>query len=122
MPSTESTDKGPDEMFCSSCGELIKRDVAFCPECGTRHQQPPHRSGEKVPEIAAILSFVIVGLGQVYNGQIVKGVVFHIGMWFAFIVGVLFFWLFFPLFIPLGLWLFNIYDAYDQAQKINLRQ
>lgn len=27
--------KQPDEMYCSSCGALIKRGVQFCPQCGT---------------------------------------------------------------------------------------
>jgi ribosomal protein L37E len=27
-------DKGPDEIFCSSCGEPIKKAAKICPECG----------------------------------------------------------------------------------------
>ena len=26
--------KADDEMFCSSCGEVIKKDAAICPICG----------------------------------------------------------------------------------------
>ena len=33
--SGESRTKQPDEMYCSSCGVLIKRGVRFCPQCGT---------------------------------------------------------------------------------------
>ena len=31
----EARTKQPDEMYCSSCGALIKRGVQFCPQCGT---------------------------------------------------------------------------------------
>lgn len=120
MTSDSPRDKGLDEKFCSSCGETIDQDAEICPSCGVRQQHPQLFPSDKNPAIAAVLSFVIVGLGQVYNGQIFKGVVFHIGMWFAVIIGVLFFWLIFPILIPIGLWLFNVYDAYDQAQKLNL--
>ena len=26
--------KGEDEIFCSSCGTVIKKDIKFCPNCG----------------------------------------------------------------------------------------
>lgn len=122
MPTESPREKGPDEKFCSNCGETIDKDAEICPACGVRQQEPNLFPSDKSPAIAAVLSFVIVGLGQVYNGQILKGIAFHIGMWFAVIFGVLFFWLIFPILIPFGLWLFNVYDAYDQAQKLNLRQ
>lgn len=30
-------EKGPDEVFCRSCGEPIKRAAELCPECGVRN-------------------------------------------------------------------------------------
>ncbi len=33
--------RGPDEMYCSSCGALIKRGVQFCPQCGTSTGSAP---------------------------------------------------------------------------------
>lgn len=29
--------KGPDEVFCTACGEPIKRAAELCPECGVRN-------------------------------------------------------------------------------------
>ena len=55
---------------------------------------------EKSPALASALSFVVAGLGQVYNGQIRKGV-------FVFLT----FWLVLP-------WLFGIVDAYRTASRI----
>lgn len=120
MSSTERPKKGPDEKFCSNCGEVIADAAEICPECGVRQHRAATTQGEKSPAIAAALSFIIVGLGQIYNGQVLRGIVFHVLMWFITIFAVFTFWLIFPLLIPFGFWLFNIYDAYDQAQKINL--
>lgn len=117
MATDAGPSRGPDERFCSSCGEIIDAAAAVCPACGVRQGPSRRAGGERDPVIAAVLSFIIVGLGQLYNGQVAKGVVLHIGMWFAVIFAVLFFWLVFPLFFPLALWLFNIYDAYDQAKR-----
>lgn len=32
--------KESDEVFCASCGEMIKRDAEICPHCGVRNQEP----------------------------------------------------------------------------------
>ena len=32
---TWTRQKGVDEMFCSFCGEIIKKETAICPICGT---------------------------------------------------------------------------------------
>ena len=74
----------------------------------------------KNPILAAILS-IIPGLGQVYCGQLVRGiiifivVVFLAGIIAGFLSGLIgsLGWLFGL--IPLALWLWNIYDAYKLA-------
>jgi len=33
-------EKAPDEIFCRTCGERIKQQVEFCPECGVRNEKP----------------------------------------------------------------------------------
>ncbi len=69
----------------------------------------------KNPGIAAVLSFLFTGLGQIYNGQIAKGIVFVIlGIVFLATVIVLIGFILYPLF-----WIYNIYDAYSTAKKIN---
>jgi TM2 domain-containing membrane protein YozV len=69
----------------------------------------------KNPGLAAVLSFFVPGLGQIYNGQIAKGLVLLVAFGIsaaatAFIIG----WLTTPL-----LWVWGIYDAYRTAQGIN---
>ena len=67
--------------------------------------------------IAAVLSFFITGLGQIYNGQILKGLLF---MLIQAINGLLMFVLIgfvtFPLF-----WIYGMYDAYQIAAARSVR-
>ena len=47
VPMTEDRRQlGPDEHFCSSCGEIIKKLAEICPKCGVRLKDAP--DGEKV--------------------------------------------------------------------------
>ncbi len=52
------------------------------------------------PRLSALLSFLVPGYGQVYNGQVKKGVVYSVTFW---------------LIIP---WIAGIIDAYNVAKKI----
>jgi TM2 domain-containing membrane protein YozV len=69
----------------------------------------------KNPGLAAVLSFFYMGLGQIYNGQIAKGIVFIV----AYSIS----WLLVAVVIGLIttpiMFIFGIYDAYRSAEKIN---
>lgn len=69
MPATVTT-----LTFCNTCGS--REDLC---ECGLA----PDRE-DKNPVVAALLSLLIPGLGQLYNGEVTKGIVFFIG-WFTII-------------------------------------
>lgn len=82
-------------MFCSTCGTPNDDSAKFCQKCGARlagtgppvpepdprmrgHSQPASPGDKrfatgKNPAIALILSLVIVGVGQFYNGDLKKG-------------------------------------------------
>jgi TM2 domain-containing membrane protein YozV len=69
----------------------------------------------KSPGLAAVLSFFVPGVGQVYNGQIAKGLFFFVLYslgWFlaAIVIG-------FFLLVPV--WIYSIYDGYRTAERIN---
>ncbi|MBN2367147.1 MAG: zinc-ribbon domain-containing protein [Calditrichaeota bacterium] len=101
--------------FCSNCGAEIDRNAEICPKCGVRVSAAPQPTEIKNPAIAAILSFLFTGLGQIYNGQIEKGILFIIiGIILAISMLILIGIILFPLF-----WLYNIYDAYTSAKQIN---
>jgi TM2 domain-containing membrane protein YozV len=67
--------------------------------------------------LAAVLSALVNGLGQIYNGQILKGIVIIVvqiinGALTAVLIG----WVFLPI-----VWVWAVYDAYRGAEKINRR-
>jgi len=69
----------------------------------------------KNPGIAAVLSFFATGLGQIYNGQLGKGLLLIVAGVLAFLSMFIFIgWIIFPV-----LWIWNIYDAYKTAERIN---
>lgn len=82
---------------------------------GVTMQNHPPLAAYKNPGLAAVLSFFFMGLGQIYNGQIAKGV--------AFIVIYSISWMFVVLLIGLIttpiLWMYGMYDAHHSAEKIN---
>ena len=106
--------------YCRSCGAETDDQVIFCPKCGARVEQEAVYvvQNRKNPGLAAVLSFFIPGLGQIYNGQIGKGIKFTIigvtlALSIAFLVGIILY----PIF-----WAYNIHDAYSTAKRINTGQ
>jgi TM2 domain-containing membrane protein YozV len=74
-------------------------------------KEKPMRS----PILAAVLSLIVAGLGQIYNGQVTKGVIFIVvqlinGALTAVLIG----WFLLPL---VGLW--AMIDAYMTAKHNN---
>lgn len=79
---------GSDEMFCWSCGSLIKSRAEICIHCGVRVNQQPSMSGsqfggissadysEKSRVAAGVLGIVLGGLGvhRFYLGSIGIGI------------------------------------------------
>lgn len=64
--------------------------------------------GPKSPGIALLLSLLITGVGQMYNGEVVKGILMLIGcviLWF--------FWL------GWVIWIWSMIDAYQGAKNVN---
>jgi TM2 domain-containing membrane protein YozV len=72
----------------------------------------------KSPGLAAVLSFFVPGLGQIYNGQIAKGlclfVLYSLGWFLAGIVV--------GFFLLIPVWIYAIYDGYRRAERINAGQ
>ena len=100
--------------FCSNCGDEIDSKAEICPNCGVRTGLTEIRM-VKNPGVAAVLSFFVMGLGQMYNGEIAKGLIFIV----LYALSVL------AMFILIGflttpiLWAYGIYDAHKTANRIN---
>lgn len=70
---------------------------------------------QKNPGVATVLSFLFMGLGQIYNGQIGKGIIFIVLG--AISVALIFFIVGF-ITTPI-LWIWGMVDANKSAKKIN---
>jgi TM2 domain-containing membrane protein YozV len=107
------------EVFCRDCGEKISERAEICPHCGIRQKDPPTPEQPATPPqkqkdsgIAAVASFIIPGLGQVYNGELAKGIIAGIvTIGLALTVDGLIFA------VPMWIWL--VYDAYQTAEELN---
>ena len=69
----------------------------------------------KNPSVATVLSFLFMGLGQIYNGEIGKGVLFII--LYLISVGLMFIFIGF-ITTPI-LWIWGMVDANNSAKRIN---
>ena len=87
------------KSICSECVVNLKREI-YCKDC-VAIKMGTVKKEEHSPALAAILSFIVAGLGQMYNGQVWKGLL-------IFITSLLL--------IP---WIIGIFDAYFVAKKIN---
>jgi len=70
---------------------------------------------DKDPAVAAILSSFLIGLGQAYNGEIAKAVIFLI--LYAISIFLTFFLIGFVT-TPI-LWIWSMVDAYRSSQRMN---
>src|SRR5207245_2279657 len=65
---------------------------------------------------ALILSLIFTGLGQFYNGETSKGVVFLL---VAILLWIITFLFFFTCVILIPFWIYGMYDAYTRAEHYN---
>jgi TM2 domain-containing membrane protein YozV/RNA polymerase subunit RPABC4/transcription elongation factor Spt4 len=98
--------------FCTNCGSVIDINAVVCPKCGVRQSGSLGLAGDKNPAIAALLSFLVVGLGQVYAGKPKRGIV----LFAASVVFVIAGFLVVPILAALACWIGSIYDAYKIAE------
>jgi len=107
-------------MICPHCGkESVEESPRFCSGCGARMDGTPQpgfpgyaapQNPQKSTTIAGFCSSFLPGLGQVYNGETVKGFV----LFFLTLIGLVIF------LIPgLIVWIYATYDAYAVAGKMN---
>jgi len=117
--------------FCPKCGKEVTEEMNVCPYCGnplkvmpTQREVPVSKVtiGTKNSGLAAVLSLLIPGLGQMYDGKIGRGLLFlFVVVPLTVIIAMFFFWLILPLFLPLAFWIWNIFDAYNICNEYNRR-
>ena len=75
-----------DEQYCSSCGEIIKKEAEICPECGVRQKSVAGggtASGSKDRTTAGILALLLGGVGahKFYLGDTGLGILYLRFFW-----------------------------------------
>lgn len=85
--------------ICDDCRVVLKSEN-YCKKCIVQKAEGASKQ-ERSPGLAALLSLIIGGAGQIYNGQIGKGLLILFTSW---------------LILP---WIYGVYDAYSTAKKIN---
>ena len=103
--------------FCANCGFKMDKNNKFCPNCGSSPDNPqptmPIQS-DKSSGLAAVLSFLIIGLGQIYLGLTKRGLIlFVLAVISGFLMLIYIGWI-----IWLFVWIYAIYDAYNSGEKI----
>jgi TM2 domain-containing membrane protein YozV len=102
-------------------------EKAYCRTCDTDAEihtmgeiYPEHiiekiKNKRKSPILAALLSCIIPGLGQVYAGDIFRGlaIIAALGFSFCLMALIIGFFTFF------GIWIFAVADAYNMVRKQN---
>ncbi len=67
MEQAKKRQKKEDEQFCSSCGEVIKREAVICPHCGVQvgdiEYKPAAAAGAPAPKDKAVAVILAVFLG-----------------------------------------------------------
>ena len=104
----------PETKFCQNCGKKIDINAEICPHCGVRVANV-RVSEEKNVLLAAILSILFPGLGQIYLGLSKKGISFII----AFIVSWILVFILIGFVLAPIVWIWALVDSIKSTEAIN---
>ena len=127
---------GKEKKFCANCGKERVEGQVVCIGCGCPLQAAPaaQANGEKIVQpgdksalLATLLSCFIPGVGQIYLGQVTKGIVLLIVNLVWNLVGQTVLWIIVGLTFGLGIvlvpvlfipWLVILVDTYMIGKKL----
>ena len=87
-PSTESPPSA-DTMTCPLCGHVLPQNAESCDRCDWVRSPETSVAEGKASDLVAVMLSVIPGLGHVYKGYKMLGLVFVIGAFGAILLGAL---------------------------------
>lgn len=112
-------------MYCANCGTEIPEYAMYCPLCGHRiasraplgettgapspQPRPPAAAVKQISVSTAMLLSIIPGLGEIYLGNVGKGIVFFILALVLFAVH--------PI-VSLIFWVYNLYATHADAKSM----
>jgi TM2 domain-containing membrane protein YozV len=70
-------ERGSDEVFCASCGSVIKKEAEICPKCGVRQKRTDVFGDVSTRWLVVLLLSVFVGtfgVHRFYVGKIGTGI------------------------------------------------
>ena len=110
--------------YCPYCGVQLEKKYAVCPSCGKPQPdiegiQRPRAAQRKNPMLAAFLSLVITGTGQIYLGKVSRGIIYLAGVLLLSVLldGVITFDEMMLLGVAISI--ISAWDAYRLAKKMN---
>ncbi|MDR1390037.1 MAG: TM2 domain-containing protein [Treponema sp.] len=76
MSDVQPREKAADEMFCSSCGAIIKKEAEICPKCGVRQKRAGGGETNSRWITLLILSIFLgeLGVDRFYVGKVGTGI------------------------------------------------
>ncbi len=110
--------------FCPYCGVQLEKRYEVCPNCGK--PQPDIENSvrrraiqRKNPMLAAILSLIITGTGQIYVGKVMRGIAYLVGVLFISVLldGIISFDEMMLLGVAISI--VSALDAYRLAKEVN---
>lgn len=113
--SRQSETAGANEEYCRKCGGVVTQAADQCPHCGV-----DRTSSGKRPILAGIMSLIVIGSGQAYNGDYSRGFGFFAGAVILYIGSLPVLDITLPVggadsIFLLALWAWAGYDAYTGA-------
>jgi hypothetical protein len=85
--------KSPDEVFCRSCGELIRKEAEICPHCGVRNLYTSPVSDNVSKDYGLLLSVLYIG-GIIlfipsFSSNIITAALSSLGIVIIFIISII---------------------------------
>ena len=78
-----------DAMTCPLCGSVLPKDAKSCDRCDWVRAPDTETAEGKASDLVAVMLSVVPGLGHVYKGYKLLGLLFVIGAFGAILVGAL---------------------------------
>jgi hypothetical protein len=88
-PSAQIETGSATTMPCPHCGHALPKDAEHCDRCDWVLARKPETAEGQASDAVAVLLSVVPGLGHVYKGYKMLGLLFVIGAGFAILIGAL---------------------------------